>query len=63
LVKRKAAGKSIKVAEPEERPDNVINLMDALRQSLGERGKPAKAVKPHKRKAARKTGRKAQKAA
>jgi Ku protein len=38
LVKRKAAGKSIKVAEPEERPDNVINLMDALRQSLKGKG-------------------------
>jgi DNA end-binding protein Ku len=34
LVKRKAAGKPIKVAEPEERPSNVINLMDALKQSL-----------------------------
>jgi DNA end-binding protein Ku len=34
LVKRKAAGKPIKTAEPEERPSNVINLMDALKQSL-----------------------------
>jgi DNA end-binding protein Ku len=34
LVKRKAAGKPVKVVEREERPDNVINLMDALRQSL-----------------------------
>jgi Ku protein len=34
LVKRKAAGKPIKAAEPEERPSNVINLMDALKQSL-----------------------------
>jgi len=34
FVKRKAAGKPIKVAEPEERPSNVINLMDALKQSL-----------------------------
>ena len=34
LVKRKAAGKPIKAAEPEERPDNVISLMDALKQSL-----------------------------
>jgi DNA end-binding protein Ku len=34
LVKRKAAGKPVKVAEPEERPDNVISLMDALQQSL-----------------------------
>jgi Ku protein len=41
LVKRKAAGKPVKVTEREERPANVINLMDALRQSL--KGKaPAK---------------------
>jgi DNA end-binding protein Ku len=34
LVRRKAAGKPVKVAEREERPDNVVNLMDALKQSL-----------------------------
>jgi DNA end-binding protein Ku len=34
LVKRKAAGKPVKAVEPEKRPDNVINLMDALKQSL-----------------------------
>src|SRR3954452_4763820 len=34
LVKGKAADKPVKVAEREEKPDNVINLMDALRQSL-----------------------------
>jgi DNA end-binding protein Ku len=34
LVKRKAAGKPVKAIEREEQPDNVINLMDALRQSL-----------------------------
>ena len=34
LVRRKAAGKPVKVAEREERPSNVINLMDALKQSL-----------------------------
>jgi DNA end-binding protein Ku len=34
LVKRKAAGKPIKAAEPEQRRDNVISLMDALKQSL-----------------------------
>ena len=39
LVKRKAAGKPVKAVEREERPDNVINLMDALRQSL--KGKAA----------------------
>jgi len=39
LVARKAAGKKIEPAAPASRPDNVINLMDALRQSLGG-GKP-----------------------
>src|SRR5215218_2296347 len=34
LVRRKAAGKPVKAAEREERPDNVVNLMDALKQSL-----------------------------
>ncbi len=39
LVRRKAAGKPIKVAEREEKPDNVVNLMDALKASL--KGKSA----------------------
>jgi len=39
LVKRKAAGKPIKATEPEEKPSNVISLMDALKQSL--KGKAA----------------------
>ncbi|HVX75366.1 MAG TPA: Ku protein [Bradyrhizobium sp.] len=34
LVRRKAAGKPVKAAEPEEKPSNVISLMDALKQSL-----------------------------
>src|SRR6266404_8786610 len=34
LVRRKAAGKPVKVAAREERPSNVINLMDALKQSV-----------------------------
>jgi DNA end-binding protein Ku len=39
LVRRKAAGKPVKIVEREERPDNVVNLMDALKQSL--KGKAA----------------------
>src|ERR1700709_2013653 len=39
LVKRKAAGKPIKAAEREDKPDNVVSLMDALKQSL--KGKAA----------------------
>jgi DNA end-binding protein Ku len=34
LVRRKASGKPVKSAEREERPDNVISLMDALKQSV-----------------------------
>jgi DNA end-binding protein Ku len=34
LVKRKAAGKPIEAAEPEEKPSNVVSLMDALKQSV-----------------------------
>jgi DNA end-binding protein Ku len=34
LVKRKAAGKTIEAPSREEAPSNVVNLMDALRQSL-----------------------------
>src|SRR5471030_2272439 len=41
LVKRKAAGKPVKVAEREEKPDNVISLMDALQQSLKGKGNTA----------------------
>jgi Ku protein len=61
LVKRKAAGKPVKVVEPEERPDNVINLMDALRQSL--RGKaPAKRSSHASSRTSRRTSRPAGKA-
>ncbi|HMF07202.1 MAG TPA: Ku protein [Methylocella sp.] len=34
LVQKKAAGKKIEVERPTEKPSNVINLMDALRQSI-----------------------------
>jgi DNA end-binding protein Ku len=41
LVRRKASGKPIKAAEREEKPSNVVSLMDALKQSLkGGRGGP-----------------------
>jgi len=35
LVARKAKGQTIEGPPPAERPDNLVNLMDALRQSLG----------------------------
>jgi DNA end-binding protein Ku len=47
LVKRKAAGKPVKLVEREEKSDNVINLMDALRQSL--KGKSAAKHASHPR--------------
>ena len=59
LVRRKAAGKPVKSAEREERPDNVISLMDALQQSL--KGKASAKRTPHSR-ARRATHRPAKKA-
>src|SRR5436305_3817220 len=47
LIKRKASGKPVKAVEKEERSDKVINLMDALRQSL--KGKPAAKHTSHPR--------------
>jgi Ku protein len=51
LVKRKAAGKPVKVVEKEEKPDNVINLLDALKASLkggkGKSTKRASSSRPH----------------
>ena len=61
LVKRKAAGKPVKALEPEQRPDNVVNLMDALRQSLKGRA-PAKRHSPARR-AGRRTASKAHRSA
>jgi DNA end-binding protein Ku len=61
LVKRKAAGKPVKAVEREERPDNVINLMDALRQSL--KGKAAAKRSSHaSSRTSRRTSRPAKKA-
>src|ERR1700716_4052921 len=61
LVKRKAAGKPVKAVEREDRPDNVINLMDALRQSL--KGKaPAKRSSHASSRTSRRTTRPAKKA-
>jgi len=57
LVRRKAAGKPIRAAEPEERPSNVVSLMDALKASLKKPGAkrnasaPARQSTPHRRSA------------
>jgi len=61
LVKRKAAGKPVKAAELEEKSDNVISLMDALKQSLKGRA-PAKRHAPARR-AAHRPARKAHRSA
>ncbi|MGB3865331.1 MAG: Ku protein [Xanthobacteraceae bacterium] len=58
LVKRKAAGKTIKTPEPAAESDNVIDLMAALRASLGR--KPATRAAPaatSRRKSAKTTAR------
>src|SRR5471030_55895 len=61
LVKRKAAGKPIKIAAPEEKPSNVVSLMDALKQSL--KGKSSAKRSSHASpRASRRTSRPARKA-
>jgi DNA end-binding protein Ku len=64
LVRRKAAGKPVKAAEREEKPDNVVSLMDALKQSLKGKG-PAKraAHVPASRRTARRPAKKAHRSA
>jgi DNA end-binding protein Ku len=65
LVKRKAAGKPVKTAERAEKPDNVISLMDALKQSLKGKAstkRAAPARRPAPRRAAKKTHRSAARA-
>jgi hypothetical protein len=43
LVQRKAKDQKIEAPEPSRGPENVVNLMDALRQSLAKPGKPPSA--------------------
>jgi DNA end-binding protein Ku len=62
LVRRKASGKTIKVPEREEKSENVINLMDALKASL--KGGAAKRRAPAARRApARRATKKAHRSA
>ena len=49
LVKRKAAGKTIEAPEEKEEKSNVIDLMDALKQSLGRKNTAASLAKSRKR--------------
>ena len=57
LVRRKASGKPIRVAEAKERPDNVVNLMDALKASL--KGKSSAKRRAHAPAARRTSARRA----
>jgi Ku protein len=59
LVQRKAKGHSIEPREPEEKPSSVINLMDALRDSLKTTSKRAHASGPSKRRQSQSRRRKA----
>ena len=49
LVRRKAAGKPVKAVAAEEKPDNVISLMDALQQSLKGRASAKRSTAAHAR--------------
>jgi DNA end-binding protein Ku len=71
LVKRKASGKPIKSPEREEKPDNVVSLMDALKQSLkggakartsAKRSAPARRTARHPAKKANRSAARARKA-
>jgi DNA end-binding protein Ku len=63
LVKRKAAGKPVKSAGPEERPDNVISLMDALKQSLKGKASAKRSAHSGARRAMHRTTKKAHRSA
>lgn len=60
LVKQKAAGKTIKAPEPAGKPSNVVNLMDALKQSLKGKAaseRPARSSRAAPRRAPKKVAR------
>ena len=57
LVQRKAKGHTIEAPEPEEKPSNVINLMDALRESLKTNSKRARTSHTNQKKRQSKTRR------
>src|SRR5580704_14325277 len=63
LVRRKAAGKPVKTAEREERPDNVISLMDALKQSLKGKSSAKRSTNSPARRATHRPAKKAHRSA
>jgi DNA end-binding protein Ku len=63
LVRRKAAGKPVKSGGREEKPDNVINLMDALKQSLKGRTSAKRSARAPARRATHRPAKKAHRSA
>jgi Ku protein len=63
LVKRKAAGKPIKATAPQAKADNVISLMDALKQSLKRKASSKRSSRPPARRSAHRTAKKAHRSA
>jgi len=63
LVRRKAAGKPVKLAKPEQGPSNVINLMDALKQSLKTPSRGRRTASHARRVRPRRTAKRAHRAA
>jgi DNA end-binding protein Ku len=63
LVRRKASGKPIKVSEREEKPDNVVSLMDALKASLKGKSTSKRRASAPRRTSARRTAKKAHRSA
>jgi DNA end-binding protein Ku len=59
LVKRKASGKTIEPRDPPARGDNVVDLMEALRSSLGTKGKAKPASKAKAKRASKQRTKKA----
>jgi DNA end-binding protein Ku len=63
LVRRKASGKPLKSAPREEKPDNVVSLMDALKQSLKGRAAAKRSAHAPARRATRRHPKKAHRSA
>lgn len=63
LVRRKASGKPIKVSAREEKPDNVVSLMDALKASLKGKSTTKRRASAPRRTSARRTTKKAHRSA
>ena len=63
LVRRKASGKPIKVSARDEKPDNVVNLMDALKASLKGKSTTKRRASAPRRTTARRAAKKAHRSA